>query len=55
MKSGKTYMVHTAFCDADEVNRKYEAMKAELQAFADAAIEDSQKRCEFFAQFTSKY
>ena len=48
-------MVHTAFCDADEANSKYEAMKAELRAFVDASIEDSQKCCEFYEQFTSKY
>jgi len=48
-------MVHTTFCNMEEAESKYEAMKAELKEFVDAAIEDSGARSNFYEQFTSKY
>lgn len=48
-------MVHTAFCSEEDASSKYEEMKAELKDFIDASIEDSQERCNFYEQFTSKY
>ncbi len=47
-------MVHTAFCNEQEAQSKYDAMKKELQEFIDTDMGDD-ARYEFYEAFTSKY
>ncbi len=47
-------MVHTAFCNEQEAQSKYDAMKKELQEFIDTDMDDD-ARYEFYEAFTSKY
>ncbi len=47
-------MFHTAFCNYENGEKTYEAMKKELQEFIDSNA-DEEKAMDFFSYFTSKY
>ena len=47
-------MAHTAFCDEEDHDEKYEAMKAELAAFIDRETTLSEE-LDFYHYFTDKY
>ena len=47
-------MVHTAFCDEEDHDQKYEAMKEELAAFMDRETTPDEEH-DFYHYFINKY